>query len=139
MQDANLMYGLAELDGSVHHGWFVGNYSDFPGLRHTQQIQVKWKDHTHDDDSPVFKCEPGLVVTLGILIKGKVRIEFERQGSGAAVDPVELSSPGQYAIWREDKFKHKNSFLGLTTVLTVRWKELEKTAAGGSESAPLGA
>jgi hypothetical protein len=135
MQNDGVMVGSADVD-NVNNGWLVGNYPAFPGLRRTELVQVKWGEHTDKDDSPGFKFESGPVVTLGILIRGKLRIEFERHGSDVAVDPVELSSRGQFAIWREDKLKHKNSFFGPTTVLTVRWKEPEKSADSGPTNAP---
>lgn len=106
--------GNAKLDGSETRGWFIGNFlSDECGLRHTDNIEIKWGEHKTGESREEWVTGETRT-TLGLLISGEFEMEFRDR-------KVMLSNPGDYVMWGSG-VDHRWRALSNCTFLTVRWE-----------------
>ena len=106
--------GNANLDGQPS-GWFVGAFvKDESSLRHTQDVEIKWRHHEKGEQQAEWEDSEG--TSVSVLVSGQFRIIFE---SGQS----DLLQQGDYAIWAPG-VPHRSVALDDSVILTVRWPSI---------------
>jgi hypothetical protein len=111
-------------DGAQHRGWFVGHFVDpAAGLRHSLDIEVKWKHHPAGDRSTTTTVGDWRT-TLTLLVQGRFAVWVDGE-------QTVLERPGDYMIWSPAPTRrHFWQALADSVMLTVRWPS-------GRDPAPL--
>lgn len=98
-----------------HRGWFIGSFVDpMKGLRHSEEVEVKWGVHSAGQGKPFPDASEG-GTTLTLLVQGKFIVDFPE-----LCKSVCLREPGDYVIFAP-KMLHGWTALEDSIVLTVRW------------------
>jgi hypothetical protein len=109
--------GNASEDGCKNdgRGWFIGSFIDpAQGLRHSDDIEVKWGRHRARDERVV----PGISdtsTTLTLLISGHFVVDFPN-----LLLTMTLRKPGDYVIFAS-RVAHTWKVIEDSVVVTVRW------------------
>lgn len=107
-----MVFGNAQVDGGPFRGWVLGHFvPEALGLRHTDEVEVKWSAHATGLGEEWTMCRTA--TTIAILVAGRHRIELPHRG-------YEMSTPGDYLMWGPG-VPHRWQVLQDSTIVAVRW------------------
>jgi hypothetical protein len=110
---------LAANEGKAY--WVIGHMIQDNNPRHTSVFELKWGRHTKGEKYLDFVPSKEGVTCISILIRGMMRLVFER---GTETQTVTLQTEGDFVLWQPDVC-HNSEFLEDTLVLTIKWPSVK--------------
>ena len=99
---------------AILNPWFIGFFvKPKSHWFHNKNFEVKWGKHKKGDKGKGWVANK-TAFSLAILIKGKVRIQFEGRGK------VVLEKQGDYVGWAPGVY-HDWEVLKESVIMTIRW------------------
>jgi hypothetical protein len=125
--------GNAPIDAQEFRYWFVGNIKKWCKegkrvfdpkrfqLRNTSDIEFRWGDNKKGEKRIGGWASCTHNTAISILIRGNIIYKFRKPEEPAEIVQYELSSEGDYIMWKED-VEHSWETQEDSVILTVRWK-----------------
>lgn len=104
-------------------GWFIGHFFEMGDLRKADDLEIKWGIHAAGERNAGSFVANQRATTVSILVAGHFRLNFRDREDSSAINSVDLTEPGQYALWHPG-VEHDWQAITDCTVITIRWPSL---------------
>jgi hypothetical protein len=125
MED-QIYVGNATVDAPADRGWLLGHFKPAPGVRHSDDVEIKWGIY-HPGDQRAQWVTGERRTAMIILISGRFWVDLPERS-------VLLTRQGDYVVFRG--IGHSWRAEQESVVMSVRWPSVPGYAVPGPHSPP---